>query len=699
MQRRWLKFYALIVLTVLPILAVSLSTISLGSQGRASMLSARAAQTAREDLLELSRALLDAETGQRGYLLTGETQYLEPYTRARATLDARRSALLSDMAVDEQASQLAKKLDTLIALKLDEMESAIDLNRSQGSAAALDFIRKDFGKSVMDEVRGLVDQISARMLERSQEFSTHSLGISSFRDRMIAVLAIIGLLAGALAVWVMRQNIRAIESEERLKIEAERAGRESREKSVFLANMSHEIRTPMNAIFGFAQLLENQVHDDRSKFYLGAIRSSGESLLTLINDILDVSKIEAGQLKVSPAPTDLRELIQGISAMFTQMAMQKGLKLTVVVDRSLPEVIKIDAGRLRQVLFNLVGNALKYTDQGEVELRAWSEWADGPQPSVRCVFEVRDTGIGIAQEHLAKIFQPFVQIDDGNSPRAGTGLGLSIVERLVKLLGGRVEVHSRLGQGSTFRVLLDQIETAEKPQMSATPRGSLDDIAPLKILIVDDIELNRELLLGIFESTHHRAAIAVDGRHALERAHELRPDLILMDIRMPGLDGVDVLKRLRENHELGGCKVIAVTASSLLGEEQSLRQIFDGYLRKPFTREALTAEVLRVFSVEPKRVPTSPHAPIVFDQAQIERARELLSPLKAQALAVRTTMSNLDALALIEGLRDAAATLELRALKECADRLAQASAQFDLTAMAHELDAIDSSLAQIERAN
>ena len=700
-RRLRIFFYMLLVLTVMAVVFVAYSTIALGARGRDEMRNSRQAQSNQVELMYLARALLDAETGQRGYLLSDDVAYLEPLNLARTEIQRLRPLLESALGTQAKPGLMMRKLDALIVLMLENIDESIDLKHRKGMPAALEFVKTDFGKSLMDEIRKSIASLSTEILEESRVYTERALETSSFRDRMIALLAIIGFAIGMLAVWAMRLNLKAMLKEDEMRLEAEQAGRESLEKSAFLANMSHEIRTPMNAIFGFTQLLESHISGERERFYLAAIKSSGDALLSLINDILDLSKIEAGQLKLVRAPTDLRELISTVAKIFSQMAMQKGLKLIIDLDRSLPRVVKLDPSRVRQILFNLVGNAIKYTDRGGITIRAWSQWTEGEQPSIRCVIEVIDTGIGIADEHLGAIFQPFTQIPDRDLPRPGTGLGLSIVKRLVEVLDGSIEVSSHIGRGSTFRVQFDHVELGAAEPEQVPLRGSLQDIAALSVLIVDDVELNRELLLGMFESTHHRVALAVNGEHALERARELKPDLVLMDIRMPGMDGRTALREMRADSALKEIKVIAVTASSVVGEEPNLRREFDGYVRKPFTLEALTAEMIRVFGSTLVDLPAPSadvHLPIVLLPGQAPMARALVSSAELLIDNARASMSTSDLAGLLEQLESVNATLNLNCLTDSVRRLREATQSFDLGAIATELDQMQRILERLSEA-
>ncbi len=378
-------------------------------------------------------------------------------------------------------------------------------------------------------------------------------------------------------------------------------------KSEFLANMSHEIRTPMNAILGFSELLRTQMAASKDRNYLDAITSSGRTLLTLINDILDLSKIEAGKLELQYEPVCLPRLVDEIQKLFSIKAGEKGIQLLTEIDPQLPRGLMLDEVRLRQVLFNVVGNALKFTEQGHVKLRAWAEpmaigapssAADEPDETrVNLILEISDTGIGIPKEEQERIFGAFSQVA-GQSTRkfGGTGLGLTITKRLTEMMRGSVEVESQPGQGSVFRFRFPNVaitELGESDAIAADGTGDFDQFAPARILVADDVALNRALLTGYFEGTAHRVTTVTNGREALEEAARSRPDVILMDMRMPEIDGHEATKRLKADAALKHIPVIAVTASSFREEEAKARRICDGFIRKPFNRAELIAELKR----------------------------------------------------------------------------------------------------------
>jgi CheY-like chemotaxis protein len=367
------------------------------------------------------------------------------------------------------------------------------------------------------------------------------------------------------------------------------AERRSQEKTAFLANMSHEIRTPMNAILGFSELLEEDLRGSKHRNYLQSIRRSASSLLQLINDMLDMSKIEAGVLELRPEPIDPREVCNFIQSVFSETAARKGLWMSCKISDDLPRALLLDRIRLRQILVNLVGNAVKFTDHGGIEIRIRSEKQSGGG-HVTLVIEVEDTGVGIPLDRLEAIFKPFVQAGaHREKENQGAGLGLSIVKRLAEIMKGTVTASSMPGRGSVFHLRFPDVPVSARLPLTeqAKERAATDfnTLRPARLLGVDDNEANRHLLGAMFAGSHHRLFLAAGGREAVEKARQLRPDIILLDIRMPDMDGCEVLNALRKIPGLELIPVIAITASGLISEEDVMKAQFSGYVRKPFNRQ------------------------------------------------------------------------------------------------------------------
>jgi len=445
-----------------------------------------------------------------------------------------------------------------------------------------------------------------------------------------------------LALWIQRRE----EAVTVAKLEAER---DSKEKTELLANMSHEIRTPMNAILGFSELLDGELHEPRHRQYLQSIRTSAGSLLQLINDVLDISKIEAGAMVLRPEPTDPRELCDFIHTMFAEPAAKKAVKLECRVNEDLPRSLLFDRIRLRQILVNLVGNAVKFTDKGRVEMRVSSERQER-NSHLTLLIDVQDTGPGIPQGKLDAIFQPFVQAgSDRAKEKQGSGLGLAIVKRLTERMGGTITVASLVGQGSAFNLRFPDVPiSARLAAAEETEQGGpvdFNDLREATLLVVDDNALNCQLVAGMFAGTHHHLVFGSSGREAVDQARSVRPDVALLDIRMPEMDGCDALTAIRQTPGLELLPVIAVTASSVLEQETNLREKFSGYLRKPFTQRQLFSELAHFLPRQPKAENNSENLVTLSPSesrelsAQLRRLAEQEWPAVRDSLAINETLA------------------------------------------------------------
>jgi len=689
---RWRRVQLLMGMAGLLILAVAAVAFQQGNRLREQMNRATEVQKGVDLLREYSRLLVDLETGQRGYLLTGDPGYLQPYRTAENRLPMLSLELTSLMNQQPQTRTDFFEIGSELDHRKLELDMAISIFREAGRGSAIEYMRSGFGKALMDELRSKTLALTEREQARAESFRERSVTLVEQRNWTIFVIAVLGLVAGATGQWMVRGHLRRVAMESSLRAEAAEATRENQEKTSFLANMSHEIRTPMNAIFGFTQLLEEIVQGERQRFYVKAIQQSGKALLDLINDILDLSRIEAGKLRVEPVPTDLREMFGSLQTVFSQMVMEKGLQLRHCVDPSVPDALLLDPIRLRQILINLLGNAIKYTDQGTVVLSASALLPeDGDEEHVACVIEVSDTGIGIAAADQARIFEPFTQVDGSDgSARSGTGLGLAIVKRLAALLGCRIGVASTLGVGTTLSLHFASVPISSVSVSEPAAAGQLRELAPLRIVAIDDIDLNLKVFEGMFSGSRHElycAASAEEGLVVIAREH---PDLVLMDIRMPGMDGVEALRRIRAETDLQGTIVVAVTASSLLGDEQGLRAQFDGYVRKPITRQSLFAELSRLFPARAPRGSKIPADAAIVDFAALDTARRdaLIIAIEcclAQLDVAVLTQSSSDIDNLLAGLRALVDETPIPALEAQMTAIARDAALFDLRSLEHGL--------------
>lgn len=376
---------------------------------------------------------------------------------------------------------------------------------------------------------------------------------------------------------------------EKAKDEAETA---NRAKSAFLANMSHEIRTPMNAILGFSQILQKTETDDEKKMFLNSITTGGKTLLSIINDILDLSKIEAGKFTLMLNQSSLRSIVTETCTILSNEAKKKKLDLSFEIDEGFPQMVIIDELRLRQILINLVGNAIKFTDSGFVKIKASHSYCDELNKFTSITIEVEDSGIGISEDEQESIFNDFIQSEkQGDKLYQGTGLGLAICRKLIKLMKGKLSVESQLNKGATFKIELPRIEVSEiiidDDNYVNSVANSYLDFNNSTVLIVDDNEDNLNFLVKLLEGHNIKTQTASNCEKAIKLTLESQPDLILMDLKMPKLSGYQAAETIKANASTKDIPILAVSASIVDENTESFKKLFESFIPKPVNSELL----------------------------------------------------------------------------------------------------------------
>ncbi len=392
-----------------------------------------------------------------------------------------------------------------------------------------------------------------------------------------------------------------VKSEQKLHIAKQQAEKANHLKSEFLANMSHEIRTPMNAIIGFSSILQRKIIDKKQLSYAEKISKNSNHLLKIINNILDLSKIEAGLIEIQNEPTNMQNVFNEIQSMFSELFYKKNIALNINIDEKLPKFLSIDELRLKQILINLINNALKFTEIGSVSINTTTapvvnkETSKNETQKTKLIIEVKDTGIGISKKQTHIIYDSFRQVEGQITKKyGGTGLGLTITKRIIELMDGSILVESKIGEGSVFKIEFRNVEILPTEHIEVkNQEKSSTDLKKSKILHVEDVEDNRELIAAFLENENIELKEANTGIEALELLKNYTPDLILMDIQMPGLNGYETTKFIRHNNRIKAIPVIAITANATKEEIEKFSHVFDDYLTKPIDENLLTNTIAK----------------------------------------------------------------------------------------------------------
>ncbi len=518
--------------------------------------------------------------------------------KAREELNLRFELLYSRMTLlnDGEVRNLMQQIDTArellgqIQQQLDLLDSMFTPRTEGGSDEELDRLPV---ASLEEELQALtrlterlVIAINGYLAESATEERAQLSLLYKLLMSLIIGMSLAAFLVIAFLVREMRESaaIRRIQEQlgRQLEVTAKQAQAANQAKSDFLAMVSHEIRTPLNGVIGMSELLRESASPAQVEDYAHTIHDSANQLLAMINEILDFSKIEAGHLTLETSPTELKPLIDSVVVLFAPRAKMKGLALKVNVDSLVPAWVQVDAGRLRQILLNLIANAIKFTDHGEVSVRVSSTVE-------QLLFEVSDTGCGLSEQQQQRLFEPFQQADESVARRfGGTGLGLAICKRLSEAMQGRLGVKSQLGQGSTFWCELPLI--AADPITTSLPPAPKRDFTGTKLLLVEDNAVNRKVAMGLLARLGCDIVWAESGHDALAMAQSQQVHLIFMDIQLPDMDGLRVTQRLREQGGwLASVPIVAMTAGGAEDDRQRcLAAGMNDYITKPLSLSALS---------------------------------------------------------------------------------------------------------------
>lgn len=540
-------------------------------------------------LREIDRDILGVESRIRASIATNDTTHLNGVDQKIDEVENFLDSLSKDNANAEE-DKLIKRLGVLAMDKKIVKEKLLHRYHSIGDMDDQTSIANPRARKISNEITDITAKIyKSRRLQMADLSKKNAEMGSKAKLYDISLLALLVLSGSIIGFHIIRQFKRQHLLIKELDVAERKASVAAQTKENFLANMSHEIRTPLSGILGFTNLLQKRPLDETSKEFVSSIQRSGENLMAIINDILDLSKIEAGMMRITPGIFSINGLVNSVETFFIERAKEKGLKISSKIDTSIPDTLIGDATRLTQILVNLIGNAIKFTHQGSIIIEIYNKQQS--ENEVIIGFKISDTGIGIDKEKLIEVFERFNQGEDSTTRNyGGTGLGLSIVKSLIQLQNGDIEVISEQGKGTTFNFYIPY--TIAKEQLNVIPKVDTyyfkdKTNAPLRVLIVDDNAINQSLMKHLLLQWNIDFDIVSNGLEAVEQLTNQTYDLVLMDIQMPKMDGHAATQQIREVLKLD-IPIIAMTAHALAGErEKCLSRGMNEYISKPIKEEEL----------------------------------------------------------------------------------------------------------------
>ncbi len=540
-------------------------------------------------LREIDRDILGVESRIRASIATNDTTHLNGVDQKIDEVENFLDSLSKDNA-DIEEQKLIQRLSVLALEKKLVKEKLLLRHKTIGDMDDQTSIANPRARKISNEITNITAKIYEKRRVDMVNLSKQSEEMGQKARFYDISLLILLILSGSIVGYhILRQFKRQRLLIQELDVAQKKALVAAQTKENFLANMSHEIRTPLSGILGFTNLLQKRPLDDTSKEFVSSIQRSGENLMAIINDILDLSKIEAGMMRITKGIFSINGLVNSVETFFVERAKEKGLTISSKIDSSIPDTLNGDATRLTQILVNLIGNAIKFTHQGNINIEIYNK--QQTENEVVVGFKVSDTGIGIDKEKLIEVFERFNQGEDSTTRNyGGTGLGLSIVKSLIQLQNGDIEVISEQGKGTTFHFYIPY--AIAKEQLNVVPKVDTDYFkdktnASLKVLIVDDNTINQSLMKHLLSQWNIDFETANNGLEAVEFLRNNDCDLVLMDIQMPQMDGYVATQTIREELKLN-TPIIAMTAHALAGErERCMSRGMNEYISKPIKEEEL----------------------------------------------------------------------------------------------------------------